>query len=484
MAPGAAERNSGGTDDGDPADGLAHALKLYHQVVQTPVSRIKAAIPEARAIAALGGPLVVNNLVQIGMQVTDTIMAGRLGATDLAAVAVGGAVLMPIWVFGLGVMMALTPTVAHLFGAGKHADIGSWVRQGLWLAVFMTIPTMLALFSASTVFGWFDVDASVVPVSQGYLNAIAFGLPAAFAYLALRFFSEGTSYTRPMMYISMVALPLNIFGNWVFMYGGLGAPAMGAVGCGVATAIVMWAMLGMMVWVVKNRRHYTRFDALARVERPDWRAQRELLWLGIPIGITIFMEGSLFGATALLMGRLGAEVVAGHQIAVNFASVMFMIPMGLSFAISVRIGQALGRGDPVAARHSAKVGIALCAAIMVLSAVNMLLFRHQITGFYTQDAAVLAIASGLIMLAAVFQLSDGVQVAAAGVLRGYKDTRATMVITTIAYWAVGFPLAYWLGIHLGYGAKAIWVGLIAGLSVAAVLLYWRFHRLTYNTRHA
>src|SRR5690606_30941934 len=180
MASGTAERDSGGADDGDAADGLAHALKLYHQAVQTLVSRIKAAIPEARAILALGGPLVVNNLVQIGMQVTDTIMAGRFGATDLAAVAVGGAVLMPIWVFGLGVMMALTPTIAHLFGAGRQEDIGRWTRQGVWLAVLLAIPTVIALSQASRVFAWADVDPAVIPVAQGYLNAVLFGMPAAF----------------------------------------------------------------------------------------------------------------------------------------------------------------------------------------------------------------------------------------------------------------------------------------------------------------
>lgn len=449
--------------------------------MRTPVLRIRPIWAEASAILALGGPLVVNTLVQVAMQVTDTIMAGRLGATELAAIALGGAVMMPVWVFGLGVMMALTPTIAQLFGSGRNADIGAWVRQGLWLALLVSVPAILMLRGASAVFGWFGVDPVVVPHAQGYLDAITWGIPGAFLYLALRFFSEGTSYTRPLMYIAMVALPLNVFGNWVFMYGGLGVPPMGAVGCGIATALVMWSMLGMMLWVVLRRRHYRRFAALARVDGPSPVALGELLRLGVPIGVTLFMEGSLFGVAALLMGSLGAQVVAGHQIAINVAAVMFMIPLGLSLAISVRVGQALGRGDPAGARYTGVVGIALCAAIMLCSAAFILSLRHALPGFYTQDAEVIAIASGLLAMAAVFQLSDGIQVATAGVLRGYKDTRATMVLTAIAYWGAGFPLAWWLGIHLGLGPKAIWVGLIAGLSVAAVLLLWRF---LYNTRHA
>lgn len=441
------------------------------------------ALKEARAIAALGGPLVINNLVQVTMQVTDTIMAGRLSGMDLAAVAVGGAVFMPVMVIALGILMALTPTVAQLHGAGKHTEVGHWVRQALWLGVIVTVPTVIALRGAGVIMDAFSVDPSIIPAAGGYLEAVSWGMLPMNLYFVLRFFSEGTSETRPMMYIALVALPLNVFGNWLFMYGGFGAPALGAVGCGVATAIVMWAMLGMMIVNIRRRR-YRRFAAFESFEWPRPRALGALLWLGVPIGVTLFMEGSLFGAAALLMAQLGAEFVAAHQIAINFAAMMFMIPMGLSFAISVRVGQAIGRSEPAAARHSGLVGIGLCAAIMLLSALNMLVFRAGIVGFYTSDAVVGSTAVGLLMYAAVFQLSDGVQVAAAGVLRGYKDTRMSMVLTAIAYWGIGFPLAWWFGIRLGYGANAVWIGLIAGLSAAAALLLWRFMRLAYNTADA
>ncbi len=434
-------------------------------------------LTEARAIAALGAPLVVNNLVQVGMQVTDTIMAGQLSAADLAAIAVGGAVWMPVWIFGLGVLMALTPTVAQLHGAGRNLEIGHWVRQGLWLAALISMPIGAVILNSAAIMRAFSVDPSIIPLASAYVRVMAAGLLPMYLYLVLRFFSEGTSETRPMMYIALVALPLNAFGNWLFMYGPGFFPALGAVGAGVSSALVMWAMLGMMLYNVRRRR-YRQFEPFARFEWPRWAPMAALLWLGIPIGVTIFMEGSMFGAAALLMGRLGTDIVAGHQIAVNFASVMFMIPMGLSFAISVRVGQQVGRGDLGAARESGMIGIGLCAAIMAFSAIGMLLFRGSIAAFYTQDAGVIAIAAGLISIAAIFQLSDGVQVAAAGVLRGFKDTRASMVLTTIAYWGIGFPLAYWLGVALGYGPKAVWLGLTAGLSAAAALLFWRFRTIS------
>jgi MATE family multidrug resistance protein len=433
-------------------------------------------IKEARAIAALGGPLVVNNLVQIGMQVTDTVMAGRLSAADLAGVAVGGAIWMPVFIFGLGVLMALTPTIAHLLGANRDLEIGSWVRQGLWLALLIAVPLILVVRNAHAIMNAFAVDPAVVPLASGYLKALSWGMVPMYLYLALRFFSEGTSETRPMMYISAVALPLNALLNWVFMY----ELGMGAVGCGVATAIVLYAMLGMMLVNVR-RRHYRQFKPFARFDGPKPDEIGQLLWLGIPIGVTIFMEGSMFGAAALLMGRIGADTVAAHQIAQNVAAVMFLAPMGLSFAISVRVGRAGGAGDAARARMTGIVGIQLCAAIMAVTAILLLLFREHIAGWYTRDPAVYPVAVSLLLMAAFFQLSDGVQAAAAGVLRGYKDTRATMVLTTFAYWIVGVPLAYWLGIHLELGPRMVWVGLIAGLTVAAALLFWRF---AYNTRHA
>jgi MATE family multidrug resistance protein len=281
-----------------------------------------------------------------------------------------------------------------------------------------------------------------------------------------------------MMYASMIALCGNIAGNYIFMYGKLGMPRMGAVGCGVASAIVMWLMFGFMALYIKLNRAYEPFQAFARFEPPDWPQCRALFRLGTPIAISMFMEASLFSTAALLIGAMGTVAVAGHQIALNVASVTFMIPLGLAMAISVRVGQAMGRGDPDAARRAGFTGIALAATFMALSAICIFLFPELIAGLYTNDPAVKNMAVSLLFMAAIFQISDGLQVSGSGALRGLKDTKVPMVITVVAYWVIGMPLGYTLGVTLEGGPRAMWIGFIFGLTAAAVLLNSRFHFAT------
>lgn len=454
--------------------GSGSSAALQHAIVQS-FPRLRA---EAAAILALGAPLVAHNISHMGMQFADTVMAGRLGPVDLAAVAVGGSLWMPVFIFILGLLMALSPTVAQLFGANRQAEIGHYTRQGFWLALFAAAAGMLLLRNTAPLLAAIGIDPAVVPVADGYLKAIAWGLPATCLYHVLRFTSEGVSHTRPLLVIALMALVINVFGNYVLMYGKLGFPALGAVGCGWASAIVMWVMLGAMLWYVRRRPLYRELGIFTRFEWPGAATQTELLRLGAPIGVTIFMEGSLFAAAALLMGSLGTDIVAAHQIAINFAAIMFMVPLGLSMAASIRVGQAAGRGSLAQAKTSGYTGIAVCAGFMAVSAVCMLLFRDAIAAMYTADPQVREIAAGLLVMAAIFQLSDGLQVSGAAALRGLKDTRMPMLITVLAYWGIGFSLAWLFGIHLDLGPRAVWVGLIAGLTTAALLLNWRFYRVT------
>lgn len=256
-----------------------------------------------------------------------------------------------------------------------------------------------------------------------------------------------------------------------------GLPRLGAYGCGLASAIAMWLMfLVMLAYLLAAKR----YQSLALFSRFEWPQRSQLLeWvrLGLPIGITIFMEVSLFSAIALIMGKLGMQIVAAHQIALNFAALMFMIPMGIAMAITVRVGQALGRGEPVIARQTGWIGIGVCLVFMVLSASGMILFPRAITSAYTDSAPVQQIAVALLGMAAMFQLFDGLQVASAGALRGYKDTHIPMWITLFAYWVIGVPLAWLLGIQWQLGPRAVWGGFIAGLSVAALFLTLRFWRI-------
>ncbi len=434
---------------------------------------------EARALLRLAGPLIINNLSIAGMQFADAVMAGRLGAEALAAVAVGGSVWFLGFTVCLGLMMAISPIAARHYGAGEPEMIGRYTRQGLWLAVVLglTIFTLAQLF-VQPVLGFLGIDPGFREMTIGYVQAIMYGAPAICAFLAFRFTTEGIGFTRPIMYTSLFALVCNVFLNWVLMYGKLGAPAFGAVGCGMASAITMWLMvfmLGTYVWFKPIYKPLKIFDHMAPIRMP---VLKEIFALGTPIAVTITAEAGLFSAVSILVGTRGADITAAHQIALNFAATMFMIPLALSAAITVRIGHALGSGNAVAARMGGITGILICIAFMTCSAAFLLLFRDVVVGIYTNDPSVTEIAISLLLMAAIFQIADGVQIGAAGALRGYKDTRMPMVINTFSYWVMGFPLAYMAAITFKAPPSYIWAGFVLGLTVAAILLTSRFNILS------
>ncbi len=428
----------------------------------------------SRAIFRLGGPLIVTNLAITGMNFTDTVMAGQLGAIDLAAVAVGSAFYFLFYLAGLGMLMALSPLVAHYYGAGGNRVVGELARQGLWLSQMIVVAIILPLLCVRPALTAIGIGPEVLPKAVGFVYAISTGVPAIMAFLVLRFVSEGIGWTRPIMYTALIGLVVNIFGCYVFMYGKLGLPALGAVGTGVSHALVMWLMFLFMFRYVRRHRIYRPFELFSRFEMPRAARLREILALGAPICGSVISEAGLFVAAALIMGTLGAVQVAAHQIAINYAALMFMIPLSLHSAMTIHVGHALGRGDAAEGRFGGWVGVGLCTVFMMASALVLVAFNNEIAAFYTQDEAVRALAASLLIMAAVFQVSDGLQVAAAGALRGFKDARIPMLLNLLAYWAVGFPLAYWLGIEHGAGPRGIWMGLIVGLSVCAVLLNARF----------
>jgi MATE family multidrug resistance protein len=283
------------------------------------------------------------------------------------------------------------------------------------------------------------------------------------------------------MYFGALGLVLLAPIGYVLMYGAFGWPAHGAQGSGIATALVLWIQFGALATYIACRRHYAPFAPFACWQWPNSRAIFGLLRLGVPMGISLFMESSLFVTAALLIGSLGTDIVAGHQIALNVASVTFMAPLGLAMATTVRVGHAVGRGDPDAVRWAGFAGVTASLASQLVSCALMALFPHAIAALYTDDAAVAAVAAQLLLFAAAFQFSDGIQVTANGALRGLKDTTGPMAITTLAYWGIGMPAGYLLCFHFGHGAPGMWTGLIAGLSVAAALLFWRFAR---QSRHS
>jgi len=436
-------------------------------------------LDESRSLLRLAGPLIVNNLSIAGMQFADAVMAGRRGAEALAAVAVGGSVWFLGFTVCLGLMMAISPIAARYYGAGEPEMIGRYTRQGLWLAVALGLGIFtLAQLFVDPVLTFLGIDAGFRELTIGYVRSIMFGAPAICAFLAFRFTTEGIGFTRPIMYTSLLALVCNVFLNWVLMYGKLGVPAFGAVGCGIASAITMWLMVFVMGFYVRLKPIYRPlkiFDHMAPLRMP---VLKEILALGTPIAVTITAEAGLFSAVSILVGTRGADITAAHQIALNFAATMFMIPLALSAATTIRIGHALGSGNASAARMGGVTGILMCIVFMSFSASFLLLFRDVVVGIYTNDPSVTQIAISLLLMAAIFQIADGVQIGAAGALRGYKDTGMPMVINIVSFWVLAFPLAYLAAITYKAPPNYVWAGFVVGLGVAAILLTWRFARLS------
>ncbi|MGH8225483.1 MAG: MATE family efflux transporter [Gammaproteobacteria bacterium] len=431
----------------------------------------------ARRMIAIAAPVIANNLLTVGMQITDAVMAGRLSAHDLAAISVGGSVYVPFFLLALGVLAALSPMSAQLYGAGRKREIGVITRQCAWLALALAALLMTGFRFLGPVFGVAGVGAGLAPEANAYVVAMAWGLPAIFLYLVLRFASEGMGHTRPILYVALMAFVVNIPLDYWFIFGGLGVPSLGAVGCGYASALAQWiALIVMLAYVILHKRRYAPLALFARFDPPRLADLMVQLRLGVPIGVMLFAEVSMFGAVALLMASFGTVTAAAHQIAISVSSLSFMVPMGMATGIAVVVGQAAGAGRARTARRAGFIGIGLSLAFEFVAAVLMLLFREPIAQLFTADPAVIVLAAELLVLAAAFQLSDGLQVACAGALRGLKDTRTPMFITIIAYWGTGLPLAWAFGFKLGIGPVGVWVGLIAGLTVAGVLLLLRFAR--------
>jgi multidrug resistance protein, MATE family len=437
---------------------------------------------ELSKLVRLALPILTAQLAQMAMVLVDTAMAGRVSAVDLAGVALGGALMWPVMMFVMGVLQAVTPTVSHLNGADRQREVGEVIRQALWLAALGAALLIAFVLNAESVYALMVVDPAAIPVSVGYLAATAWGIPALMGYFVLRFLCEGLGFTRPAMFIAVSALVVKIPLNYVFIYGAFGLPAMGGVGCGVATAIVIWVELGLIL-LVASRPRFQLTGWQRRFSWPDWQMMARLMGIGIPIGATMFFEMGLFAVVALLLGRFGADVVAAHTIAINLGGVTFMFPLALGMAATIRVGFNVGAGKYEAAAYVAKLAVGLTLGVAVLLGIFVAVARHSIAALYSTDAQVVGLAASLMMFVAVFQLFDSAQATTIGALRGYKDTRVPMAITLVGYWCVGLPVALtlgygWLGAPMG--AYGFWIGLTVALMFVAASVLSRLWWLRRN----
>ncbi|BBP45975.1 putative multidrug resistance protein NorM [Thiosulfatimonas sediminis] len=417
-------------------------------------------------------------LALTGLGVVDTLMSGMAGTQDLAAIGLGSSIMLPIFIFGIGVLMAITPLVGKAYGKNDGEAIGRFLNNGFWVAIPLALLSSLLMANMQPVLNWLSLEPTVYQLTEEYLWYIAFGMPAVVFYQVLRFYWEGLGQTLPSMWISFWALLINIPLNALFIFGWGELEPMGAAGCGVASAIVMWTMLLIgMVYVFKNRltNSFLNWSGLLQ---PRWALGiGPMLKIGIPNAFALLFEVSLFTLVALFVAPLGTEVIAAQQIAISVTSLLFMLPLSWGLALTVRVGQVYGRGDVAHMQLLLKISFSYALLIGLLLAFTTWFWRSEISALYTADSAVIGVAVILLIFASAYQIFDAVQVACAGVLRGFHDTQVTMWVTFFSYWLVGLGLGYVLSLTdwlvAPMGVNGFWLGICLGLGIAAILLAWR-----------
>jgi multidrug resistance protein, MATE family len=439
------------------------------------------ALQESRALMRLAAPIILSQIAQVMMGLVDTVMSGQAGAREQAVVGLGVALWVPVFMCLMSVVQALSPVVAHHYGAGDKAAVVRDTQEGLWLAAWVSVLPLGLMPWAADLLAVAGIDRALAERTELFLWGILLGMPAALVYRALAFYSASIHQTRPIMVLAFLGLAVNAALNQVLIHGHFGLPAMGGAGCGWATGIGMWvALIALVVWT-RRAAAYRDYQVWRGWRRPRWAAQRQLLRIGVPMGGAALAEVTAFSSIAVLVGRFGDVQIAAHQVALNFSAMVFMLPMGLSAALSIRVGNALGAGDPVRARHVAWTGVALGLVIAACAILPIILLRHHVAAFYSSDAAVRAVAANLLLFAAFWQLFDATQVTAMGALRGYKVTLMPMVMMAFAFWGVGVPTGTWLG-YRGWEGRPMevygfWVGLVVGLVLVSLGLVAALRRV-------
>ncbi|WP_028534827.1 MATE family efflux transporter [Paludibacterium yongneupense] len=431
---------------------------------------------EGKQLICLALPMMIAQIAQVATGFVDTVMSGRVSTGDLAAVSLGSSIFLTVYVTLMGVVTALNPILAHHVGANDHKRVGETARQGLVFGALIGLFGMLLMFALEPLLASVlnlppDVEAKIML----FISGSALAMPAAMIHRALHALASSLNRPRPIMLVSLCALGLNIPLNYILIHGLFGLPRMGGAGCGWATAAAFW-FNSIALWVyMAASPAFARYRLSARLPRPDFAMHRTFLRLGLPIALSFFVEISLFSFIALLIARLGTVVVASHQAVLNFSSLIYMVPQSISTALSVRVGQSIGAGDPQGARMICGVGLCLGLATALCTMLAILFGRHAIISMYTSDPQLIAMGSTLLIFAAVYQLTDAAQTIASGALRGYKLTRIPMAIHIVSFWGAGLGLGIVLGmtdwvVSPALGIYGFWSALVISLSAAAALL--------------
>ncbi|ARK20263.1 MATE family efflux transporter [Sporosarcina ureae] len=419
-------------------------------------------------------PIVITQVALYLMSFFDILMTGRYDTFHLAGVTIGSSFWIPVYTGLSGILMGLTPIIAQQIGAKNKKDVRPTVQQALYVSLALSaIIFVLIHWVVLPAITRMPLDAPVIEVASAYLTGMSIGLVPLMAYTVLRSFFDALGATRVSMFIILLSAPINIMLNYLLIFGNFGFPELGGAGAGYASGFTYWLVFFIAVliaWTSRHFKEFTLFTGWQRISFPRWK---EILLIGVPIGLSIFVETSIFSVVTLLMSSYTAQVISAHQIALNFTSLLYMVPLSVSMGTTILVGQSIGANKTKDAREYTYLGIAFAVVFSFLSIFILLMFRESIASMYTMDAEIITLAVHFFIYAALFQLSDAVQAPIQGALRGYKDVTMTFLVGVVSFWLIGLPTGFMLARFTELGAFGYWVGLIAGLTVGAVILSFR-----------
>ena len=433
-------------------------------------------LKESKHFFKIGIPIFGSQLSYMIMHTTDTIVSGRYSSEELAGLVLAGAFTFPVYMLFQGIMFAITPIVAQLYGSKEFTKIGQKMRQIFWIAIVIAFSIFLIFLFLSKILLFFPLDKNILSISTEYLRAVSVGM---FFYVMFRYlssYSEGMTLALPVFFVVLFGAIINIPLDIIFAFGYFGIPEMGSEGCGYATSMVSMIMFFSMLKIILSSKKYEKTELLKEFNGPSLRVSKEILKLGIPIGIGIFAEMTMFSGAAIIIGQLGDKILSGHAIALNIASILFMLPLAIGLAGSTRVGNLLGEKRFLDAKYSSYVGVLLCFIGALFNMIILLIFRENFSSIYSKDIEVINIAISLLLYAAIFQIPDGIQMGSLGALRGYKDTFTPMIFLIISYWIFAIPLGYFLtnyGLTKPLGAEGMWISMIMGLILFSIIIFNR-----------
>ncbi|HEY8908982.1 MAG TPA: MATE family efflux transporter [Desulfosporosinus sp.] len=420
-------------------------------------------------------PILVAQITIFSMSFFDTVMSGQASTQDLAGVAIGSSIWVPIGAGLGGIFVAVTPIVAQLIGAKRKEDIAFKVVQGIYLAlVISALVIAVGAFALDPILSLMGLEDTVRRISRSYLMALAFGIPALFIYQVLRSFIDALGKTRVTMMIALLSLPIHVSLNYVLIFGKFGFPALGGVGAGVASAIAYWCLAFIALMLILRQESFSSYHVFERRFRVSIKEWKKQLSIGLPVGFAIFVETSIFAVVALLMSKFNTVTIAAHQAAMNFATLLYMVPFSISSALTILVGFEVGAGRHKDARQYSYLGMGMSLGMACICAIILLLFSKQVASLYSREVMVIQMTQHFLLFALFFQLSDAIAAPIQGALRGYKDVNVTFITAFVSYWMIGLPAGYYMASYTSLGAGGYWIGLILGLAVSAIGLSGRF----------